>query len=129
MGSKSDWEVMSAADELLTELGVPHEVEIVSAHRTPDRMFAHADAAESRGLEVVIAPLREGRSPAGAQDGTSDRLGRNATSRRGPCARGLPRTRGVESFRVWRLPACYGRSALWLSKSTGICATNRDCCT
>ncbi len=55
MGSKSDWETMSAAADLLAELGVPHEVEIVSAHRTPDRMLAYAAAAEGRGLEVVIA--------------------------------------------------------------------------
>ncbi len=55
MGSKSDWETMSAAADLLAELGVPHEVEIVSAHRTPDRMFAYAAAAEERGLEVIIA--------------------------------------------------------------------------
>ena len=55
MGSKSDWETMSAAADLLAELGVPHEVEIVSAHRTPDRMFAYAAAAEERGIEVIIA--------------------------------------------------------------------------
>ncbi len=55
MGSQSDWEVMSAAREVLDALGVPCEAQIVSAHRTPDRMFAYAEAAEGRGLEVIIA--------------------------------------------------------------------------
>src|SRR3989337_485303 len=55
MTSQSDWEVMSAAHEVLDSLGVPHESQIVSAHRTPDRMFAYAEAAEGRGLEVIIA--------------------------------------------------------------------------
>ena len=55
MGSQSDWETMRAAAELLTELGVPHEVRIVSAHRTPDRLFAYAEAAAGRGLRVIVA--------------------------------------------------------------------------
>ncbi|MFI5299756.1 MAG: 5-(carboxyamino)imidazole ribonucleotide mutase [Polyangiales bacterium] len=55
MGSKSDWEHLSIAGELLKELGVPFEAEVVSAHRTPDKMFAYAASAESRGLEVIIA--------------------------------------------------------------------------
>lgn len=55
MGSKNDWEVMAAAASVLDELGVPYEAEIVSAHRTPDRMLAYAAAAEDRGLEVIIA--------------------------------------------------------------------------
>ena len=55
MGSRSDLPVMRAAVDLLTELGVPHEVRIVSAHRTPDWMFEYAETAESRGLEVIIA--------------------------------------------------------------------------
>ena len=55
MGSQSDWETMRHAAETLTELGVPHEVRVVSAHRTPDLLFEYASAAESRGLEVVIA--------------------------------------------------------------------------
>jgi 5-(carboxyamino)imidazole ribonucleotide mutase len=55
MGSKSDWDVMSAAADLLRELGVPYEASIVSAHRTPDRMFEYAESAERRGLEVIIA--------------------------------------------------------------------------
>lgn len=55
MGSKSDLKYMSAAAELLEELGVPHEVKIVSAHRTPDWMFEYASTAEERGLEVIIA--------------------------------------------------------------------------
>jgi 5-(carboxyamino)imidazole ribonucleotide mutase len=55
MGSRSDWETMLAASEILTEFGVPHECEVVSAHRTPDRMFEYAKSAESRGVEVIIA--------------------------------------------------------------------------
>jgi 5-(carboxyamino)imidazole ribonucleotide mutase len=55
MGSKSDWETMRAAAQTLTEFGVPHETHILSAHRTPERMAAFAEAAESRGLEVIIA--------------------------------------------------------------------------
>jgi 5-(carboxyamino)imidazole ribonucleotide mutase len=55
MGSKSDLKYMGVAVELLKELGVPHEVRIVSAHRTPDWMFEYAASAEQRGLEVIIA--------------------------------------------------------------------------
>ena len=55
MGSRSDWEVMQHASEVLTQLGVPHEVEVVSAHRTPDKLFAYASTAADRGLEVIVA--------------------------------------------------------------------------
>jgi len=55
MGSRSDLETMSSAVDMLEELGVPHEVRIVSAHRTPDWMFEFAESAEDRGLEVIIA--------------------------------------------------------------------------
>lgn len=55
MGSKSDWETMRHAAELLEELGVPHEVKVVSAHRTPDLLFSYAEKAQSRGLRVIIA--------------------------------------------------------------------------
>jgi 5-(carboxyamino)imidazole ribonucleotide mutase len=55
MGSESDREHLAPAVELLTELAVPHEVRIVSAHRTPDWMFEYATTAEERGLEVIIA--------------------------------------------------------------------------
>jgi 5-(carboxyamino)imidazole ribonucleotide mutase len=55
MGSKSDYAVMRAAVEVLREFGVPHEVRIVSAHRTPERMFGYADSASARGLRVIIA--------------------------------------------------------------------------
>jgi 5-(carboxyamino)imidazole ribonucleotide mutase len=55
MGSRSDHESLAPAIEILTELGVPHEARIVSAHRTPDLMFEYAEAAESRGLKVIIA--------------------------------------------------------------------------
>ena len=55
MGSKSDLKYMQGAADLLEELSVPHEVRIVSAHRTPDWMFEYASSAEDRGLEVIIA--------------------------------------------------------------------------
>jgi len=55
MGSTSDWPVMQAAAEVLAELEVPHEVRIVSAHRTPDRMAAFAKGAEGEGFGVIIA--------------------------------------------------------------------------
>ncbi len=55
MGSKSDWETMRHADEILTQFDVPHECRIVSAHRTPDRMVEFAKSAEERGIEVIIA--------------------------------------------------------------------------
>ena len=55
MGSKSDWETMRHAAETLDELGVAHEVSVVSAHRTPDRMFEYAATARDRGLEVIVA--------------------------------------------------------------------------
>ncbi len=55
MGSQSDLETMAPAVELLTALAVPHEVRIVSAHRTPDWMFEYASTAEARGLAVIIA--------------------------------------------------------------------------
>lgn len=55
MGSQSDWETMRHAAETLEGLGVAHEVRIVSAHRTPDRMFAYAEGARERGLQAIIA--------------------------------------------------------------------------
>ena len=55
MGSKSDWETMAHAAETLDEIGVPYEVRVVSAHRTPDLLFEYASSAEERGLEVIIA--------------------------------------------------------------------------
>ncbi|MEL6218902.1 MAG: 5-(carboxyamino)imidazole ribonucleotide mutase [Pseudomonadota bacterium] len=55
MGSQSDWPTMEAAAVVLTELGVVHEVKIVSAHRTPDRLFAYAESAVERGLVAIIA--------------------------------------------------------------------------
>ena len=55
MGSQSDWETMANASETLTKLGVAHECEVVSAHRTPDKMFDYAKAARGRGIKVIIA--------------------------------------------------------------------------
>ncbi len=55
MGSRSDWDTMRHASEILAELAIPHECKIVSAHRTPDWMFDYAAKAEERGLRVIIA--------------------------------------------------------------------------
>ncbi|UPY36492.1 5-(carboxyamino)imidazole ribonucleotide mutase [Sediminicoccus sp. KRV36] len=55
MGSRSDWETMRHADETLTALDIPHECRVVSAHRTPERLFEYAAAARGRGLQVIIA--------------------------------------------------------------------------
>ena len=55
MGSKSDWDAMRAASEALAEFGVPHECQVVSAHRTPQWMAEYAAEAEGRGLQVIIA--------------------------------------------------------------------------
>lgn len=55
MGSRSDWETMKHVSETLEQLNVPHEVQVVSAHRTPDLLFEYASTAEERGLKVIIA--------------------------------------------------------------------------
>ena len=55
MGSRSDWDTMQHASETLDELGVSHEVRVVSAHRTPDLLFEYAGEAADRGLQVIIA--------------------------------------------------------------------------
>lgn len=55
MGSKSDWPTMEGAAQVLTEFGVPFEAQVVSAHRTPDKMFDYAASARERGLQVIIA--------------------------------------------------------------------------
>jgi len=55
MGSQSDWETMRHAAETLERLGVPYEVRVVSAHRTPDLLFEYASTAEARGIQVIIA--------------------------------------------------------------------------
>ncbi len=55
MGSRSDWETMQHAASRLEALGVPHEVRVVSAHRTPDVLFSYADSAAGRGLRAIIA--------------------------------------------------------------------------
>jgi 5-(carboxyamino)imidazole ribonucleotide mutase len=55
MGSSSDWETMEHACNILTDLGIAHEVRVVSAHRTPDLLFSYAEEAVGRGLQVIIA--------------------------------------------------------------------------
>jgi 5-(carboxyamino)imidazole ribonucleotide mutase len=55
MGSKSDWETMQHAGQILTQFGIPHECKVVSAHRTPQLMVQYAAEAEDRGLQIIIA--------------------------------------------------------------------------
>jgi 5-(carboxyamino)imidazole ribonucleotide mutase len=55
MGSRSDWPTLSRAADILTELDIAHEAKVVSAHRTPDRLYAYAKSAEERGLKTIIA--------------------------------------------------------------------------
>jgi len=55
MGSRSDWETLRHASEVLGSLGIAHESKVVSAHRTPERLFSYAKGAEARGLDVIIA--------------------------------------------------------------------------
>jgi 5-(carboxyamino)imidazole ribonucleotide mutase len=55
MGSSSDWDVMRHAVEILEKFGVPHEAQVISAHRMPDEMFAYAESARARGLRAIIA--------------------------------------------------------------------------
>ena len=55
MGSQSDWETMRHAAAMLTQFGVSHECQVVSAHRTPQRMVEYAQSAEERGLHIIIA--------------------------------------------------------------------------
>ncbi|MEH3088042.1 MAG: 5-(carboxyamino)imidazole ribonucleotide mutase [Microbacterium arborescens] len=55
MGSDSDWRVMSDASQALSDLGIPHEVEVVSAHRTPDKLLRYGREARGRGLQVIVA--------------------------------------------------------------------------
>ncbi|AUF98708.1 5-(carboxyamino)imidazole ribonucleotide mutase [Pseudomonas shirazensis] len=55
MGSKSDWSTLSHTADMLEKLGIPYEVKVVSAHRTPDLLFQYADEADGRGIEVIIA--------------------------------------------------------------------------
>lgn len=55
MGSDSDWRVMSDASQILTDFGIPHEVEVVSAHRTPEKLHRYGSEARARGIRVIIA--------------------------------------------------------------------------
>lgn len=55
MGSRSDWETMKHSSETLDTLGIPHDIQVVSAHRTPDLLFEFADTAVERGIKVIIA--------------------------------------------------------------------------
>jgi phosphoribosylaminoimidazole carboxylase PurE protein len=55
MGSRSDWETMEHAVSIFDSFGIPYEVEVVSAHRTPDKLFHYAESASERGIEVIIA--------------------------------------------------------------------------
>lgn len=55
MGSSSDWDTMQHAVQILQQFGIPHEAQVLSAHRMPDDMFAYAEAAQARGLKAIIA--------------------------------------------------------------------------
>ncbi len=55
MGSQSDWDTLSHAAKILEELAIPHEIRVVSAHRTPDLLFEYAESASARGIQVIIA--------------------------------------------------------------------------
>ena len=55
MGSQSDWETMKGASDLLNVFKVPHEIKIISAHRTPDRMYSFAKSAEKKNIKIIIA--------------------------------------------------------------------------
>ena len=55
MGSRSDWETMEHAVNILDSFNIPHEIEVVSAHRTPDKLYQYAESASDRGIEVIIA--------------------------------------------------------------------------
>lgn len=55
MGSRSDWDTMVHAVDILKQLNIPHEVEVISAHRTPDKLFQYAETAQAKGFEVIIA--------------------------------------------------------------------------
>ena len=88
MGSKSDWETMRHCSELLTELGIPHESKVVSAHRTPDRLFRYGREAEGRGLEVVIAGAGGAAHLPGNAGGDHDVAGAGRAGREQDAARG-----------------------------------------
>ena len=75
MGSASDWETMQSAADMLDKLGVPYEVRVVSAHRTPDLLFEYAGSARERGLEVHDRRRRRRRAPAGHDRGQDHRAG------------------------------------------------------
>ncbi len=89
MGSKSDWETLRHASEILDALGIPHESRVVSAHRTPDRLFRYAREAEGRGLDVIIA----GAGGAAHLPGMLARLDDPAGPRRAGREQGPPRGR------------------------------------
>jgi len=55
MGSKSDWSTLEHCVQTLESLGIPHEVQVVSAHRTPDKLYSYAEQADERGIQVIIA--------------------------------------------------------------------------
>ena len=86
MGSDSDWPVMQAAAEVLVEFGIPHESDVVSAHRMPREMVAYAEGAVDRGLRVIIAGA--GGAAHLPRDG---RLAHAATRRRCPHSTESPR--------------------------------------
>ena len=72
MGSQSDWATLEHTANMLKQLGVPFEAEVVSAHRTPDRLFEYAETARDRGIQVIIAGAGGAAHLPGIGDGLSD---------------------------------------------------------
>lgn len=83
MGSKSDWATMQFAAEIFEILNVPHHVEVVSAHRTPDKLFSFAESAEENGYQVIIAAQAAQRTcPHDCRQNAGTGAGRASTERR-----------------------------------------------
>jgi len=93
MGSRSDWDTMQRAAQMLDMLGVPHEVRVVSAHRTPDLLFDYAHSAASRGLRAIIA------GAGGAASAAIASIARTANRRPSSDNCGDSRSAGVYSTR------------------------------
>ena len=84
MGSQSDWDTMKAAAEALEALGVAYEAKIVSAHRTPQRLYDYATSAKGRGVKVIIAGAGRSRAPAGHGRIDDDAAGLGAGQKQRP---------------------------------------------
>ena len=137
MGSRSDWPTMKAAADVLDELGVPYETKVVSAHRTPERLYDYAKSAKARGLKVIIAGAggaahlpgmtasmtdaagarRAGRQPRRCRARTacspSSRCPPASRSARWPSARPAPPMPACWRRRSWRSPTMRSPPGSW----------------